>query len=112
MEKEKQIAFDRIREQWMALALTGQVREEIDRQIRRGAVDDHTSKELQQIRSRMITCEEQMKRKEEQVMHCGQKYMNDTFCTFRNGRVCVPVKKEYRYKYSCMVKKQAIENKR
>ena len=39
MEKEKQIAFDRIREQWMALALTGQVREEINRQIRRGAVD-------------------------------------------------------------------------
>lgn len=75
-----------------------ELREEINRQIRCGAVDDHASKELQQIRSRMITCEEQMKRKAEQVMRSGQKYMNDTFCTFRNGRVCVPVKKEYRYK--------------
>lgn len=75
-----------------------ELREEINRQIRGGAVDDHASRDLLQIRNRMTACEEQMKRKAEQVMRSGQKYMSDTFCTLRNGRICVPVKKEYKHK--------------
>lgn len=75
-----------------------ELRQEIGRQIRGQQVDDYASKELQQIRSRITKCEEEMKQKAEQVMRANKKYMADSFCTLRNGRSCVPVKKEYRFK--------------
>ena len=43
------------------------LREEIDSKIRNGAVDDHASKELGQIRNQLIKCEEQMKQKAEHI---------------------------------------------
>ena len=75
-----------------------EVREEIGRQIRGGEVDDHASKELLQIRVQILKCEEQMKQKAEQVMRAEKACMADQYCTFRNGRLCVPVKKEYKFK--------------
>lgn len=75
-----------------------ELREEIGRQIRSGAVDDYASRELQQIRRQMVRCEEQMKQKAEQVMRSNKECMADHFCTLRNGRICVPVKKEYKLK--------------
>lgn len=74
------------------------VREEIRRQIRGGEVDDYASKELQQLRIQMIKCEEQMKQKAEQIMRSNKECMADNYCTFRNKRICVPVKKEYKLK--------------
>lgn len=71
---------------------------EICRQIRNGAVDDYASGELLQIRKQILKYEEQMKQKAEQVMRTNKSYMTDMYCTFRNGRICVPVKKEYRQK--------------
>ncbi len=71
-----------------------ELREEIARQIRGGAVDDRASKELSQIRQRIAGCEEQMRQKAEQVLRSNQSCMADQFCTFRNGKLCVPVKKE------------------
>ena len=76
------------------------LREEIQKQIRNGAVDDYASGELQKIRSRMAKCEEQMKLKAEQVMQSGRKYMADHYCTSRDGRICVPVRKEFKQKIS------------
>lgn len=76
------------------------VREEIGRQIRGGEVDDHASRELVQIRGQIMKCEEQMKQKAEQIMRADKAYMADQYCTFRNGRLCVPVKKEYKLKVS------------
>lgn len=75
-----------------------EVREEIGRQIRGGEVDDHASKELLQIRAQILKCEEQLKQKAEQVMRAEKACMADQYCTFRNGRLCVPVKKEYKFK--------------
>lgn len=74
------------------------LREEINRQIRSGEVDDYATKELQQVRSQIIKCEEQMKQKAEQIMRSNKEYMADNYCTLRNGRICVPVKKEYKLK--------------
>ncbi len=37
-----------------------------------------------------------MKQKAEQVMRSNKAYMADSFCTLRNGRICVPVKREYK----------------
>ena len=72
--------------------------EEIGRQIRNGMVDDRASGELERIRARIVKCEEDMKQKAGQVMRSHKEYMADHYCTFRNGRICVPVKKEYKLK--------------
>lgn len=77
-----------------------ELKEEIRRQIRGGEVDDYASKELRNIRSQIVKCEEQMKRKAEQVMQANKQCMADSYCTFRNGRICIPVKKEYKLKIS------------
>lgn len=74
------------------------LKEEICRQIRGGAVDDNASKELLHIRGQMAKCEEQMKQRAEQIMRSQKEYMADSYCTFRNGRICVPVKKEHKLK--------------
>ena len=75
-----------------------ELREEISRQIRNESVDDYASGELRQIRSQMAKCEEQRKQKAEQIMRANQSCMADHYCTLRNGRVCLPVKKESRLK--------------
>ena len=77
-----------------------ELREEIGRQIRGGEVDDYASRELSQIRIRMAGCQEQMKQKAEQVMRSQKECMADLYCTTRNGRICVPVKKEYKFRIS------------
>ena len=79
------------------------LREEICRQIRGGEVDDYGSRELQTIRAQIVKCDEQMKQKAEQVIRSNKQYMADSYCTFRNGRICVPVKKEYRLKIAGVV---------
>jgi len=87
------------------------LREEIRSQIRNGTVDDYASKDLKQIRSDIIRCEEQMKQKAEQVMRSNKECMADSYCTTRNGRVCVPVKKEYKFKISgSVIDKSATGN--
>lgn len=87
------------------------LREEISRQIRNGAVDDYASKELKQIRADMIRCQEQMKQKAEQLMRTNKECMADSYCTTRNGRICVPVKKEYKFKISgTVIDKSATGN--
>ncbi len=69
---------------------------EISRQIRGGAVDDYASKELHQIRNEILRKEEKMKLKAEQAMRANKECMADNYSTLRNGRICIPVKKEYR----------------
>ena len=72
--------------------------EEIARQIRGGAVDDYASKELLQIRGQITKCEEEMKQRAEQILRVNKAYMADNYSTLRSGRLCLPVKKEYRQK--------------
>ncbi|MBO7096565.1 MAG: DNA mismatch repair protein MutS, partial [Lachnospiraceae bacterium] len=74
------------------------LRDEICRQIRCEEVDDHASNVLYDVRTRIIHAEENIKQKAEQVIRNNKDCMADTFYTLRNGRVCVPVKKEYRYR--------------
>lgn len=82
------------------LQVDEELREEISRQIRGGAVDDYASRELYQVRQKIVRCEEEMKQKAEQVMRTNKDCMADNFCTIRNGRVCVPVKKDCKLKIS------------
>lgn len=72
--------------------------DEICAKIRNGAVDDYASKELLQMRGKIAKCEEQMKQKAEQVMRAHKECMAENFYTSRNGRICLPIKKEYKLK--------------
>lgn len=93
------------------LDTVSELREEISNTIRNEMVDDYASKELRQIRSDILKCEEQMKQKAEQVMHSHKECMADNYCTFRNGRVCIPVRKEYKFKISgSVIDKSATGN--
>ncbi len=74
--------------------------QEIGNKIRNGGVDDYASKELGQIRKQIMKCEEQMKQKAEQILRLNKEYMADNYCTLRNGRICLPVKKDYKFKIS------------
>jgi len=74
------------------------LREEISNKIRGGAVDDYASKNLLQLRKQIAKTEEQMKLKAAQIMRKDKEYMSDSYSTLRNGRLCVPVKKECKLK--------------
>lgn len=75
-----------------------ELQEEISRQIRNSSVDDYASKTLSQLRNQIIRCEEQMKQKADQIMRANKESMTDHYATIRNGRICLPVKKEYKHK--------------
>ena len=75
-----------------------EVREEIARQIRYERVDDYASKELSQLRMQITKKTEEMKQKADQIMRANKDILADSFSTFRNGRLCIPVKKEYKHR--------------
>lgn len=82
------------------LDVLSELREEIGTKIRNDAVDDYASKELTLLRKQIIKCEEEMKRKAEQIMRSHKECMADNYTTFRNGRLCLPVKKDCKFKIS------------
>lgn len=75
-----------------------EVREMIGNQIRNGKVDDHASGILLSIRKELITENEKMHEKVNQIMRANKSYLADSFATMRNGHICIPVKREYRFK--------------
>lgn len=77
-----------------------ELRDEISAKIRQEEVDDYASKELLLVRKEIVKCEEKRKEKAEQILRSMKSCMADQFCTYRNGRLCLPVKKEFRHKIS------------
>lgn len=75
-----------------------ELREEIIRQIHGESVDDRASKDLFEVRMKILQTEEEMKQKAEQTIRKFADCMADNYYTIRNGRICIPVKKEYQYK--------------
>lgn len=82
------------------LFLGEELKNAISEQIRGESVDDHASKLLFDIRMKIQYLEDQMKQKAESVIRNNRDCMADNFYTTRNKTICVPVKKEYRYKIS------------
>lgn len=74
------------------------IREMIQLQIRNGKVDDNASKLLKSIRSEIEKNEDAMREKADSVIRANKECMSDSFSTNRNGHLCIPVKKEYKYK--------------
>ena len=74
------------------------IKETIGLQIRNGRVDDYASKDLKSFRDEMERNERSMREKADAVMRANKDCMSDSFSTLRNGHLCIPVKKEYKYK--------------
>jgi len=75
-----------------------EVREEIRMQIRNGIVDSGASKLLRSLRDGIDRAEMKMREKADGVIRVNKECMADSFSTVRNGHICVPVKKEYKFK--------------
>lgn len=77
-----------------------EIRDQISMQIRNHRIDDHASKQLYDIRNKIVLTEEKMKEKAETVLKKNKLYMSDSFSTMRNGHLCLPVKSEYKARIS------------
>ncbi len=85
--------------------------EEIFTQVRAGAVCDNASKLLRSLRGDILRAEQAMREKAEAVIRSNKDSMSDSFATQRNGHICVPVKKEYKFRISgSVIDKSATGN--
>jgi len=73
---------------------------EINDKIRGGRVDDYASRLLKSLREGIDRLESRMREKADSVMRANKECMSDSFSTTRNGRICIPVKKEYKFRIS------------
>ena len=77
-----------------------ELRESIYTQIVNEQVADNASKLLKSLRMDIAQTESRMREKADAVMRAHKDCMSDSFSTFRNGRICVPVKKDCKFKIS------------
>lgn len=73
-----------------------QVREEISRMIRGGRVDDHATGWLWDIRREITSLELRIREKADSLVKVYREILTDQFSTTRSGRICLPVKKQFR----------------
>lgn len=78
------------------LAFPEELQEEIERCIRGGRVDDYASAYLKDIKKQIQILEEKVSERAERALKINRQYLNDSFVVTRNGRFCIPVKKECR----------------
>lgn len=73
-----------------------ELREELASSVRGGRVEDSASRLLKGLRQDIVRMEEKVRTKAESVLRGKKSYFADSYITMRNGRICLPVKKEYR----------------
>ena len=74
------------------------LKETICMQIRNGRIDDNASKDLKSLRDEIERNERCMREKVDAVIRANKESLSDHFSTLRNGHICIPVKKIYKYK--------------
>ena len=77
-----------------------ELREQLRYQIWNEQVSDNASKLLKSLRGDVLRAEDRMREKDEALIRANKECMSDDFSTLRNGHVCIPVKKEYKFKIS------------
>lgn len=82
------------------LEVLDELRLQIEQSIRGGEVEDSASGLLRQLRRELIITGEKIKQKAETILRTQKKYMAESFVVMRNGKVCLPVKKECKGKIS------------
>ncbi len=75
-----------------------EVREELGRCVRYGKIDDYASAALRDMRRDIRRLEEKIREKAESLLRSQKKYMSEAFIVSRNGRICLPVRKDYKSK--------------
>ncbi|RDU22016.1 endonuclease MutS2 [Anaerosacchariphilus polymeriproducens] len=76
------------------------LKEEIERCIRNGRVDDYASKELKEIRKKIERSENDIRLKLESILKGKKGYFSESFVSNRNGHYTLPVKKEHKLQVS------------
>lgn len=77
-----------------------ELREAIAVTIVNESVSDNASKLLKSLRYDIAFAEEKMKEKADAAIRSHKDCVSDSFSTTRNGHICIPVKKEYKYRIS------------
>lgn len=74
------------------------IREEIEKCIRNGRVDDKASSRLSKTRKKISILEERIKNKFNNILNSPtySKYIQDNLIGFKEGRYVIPIKREYR----------------
>ena len=72
------------------------LREQIAATVRGGRVEDGASRCLRSLRQEIARTEEKVRTKAEAILRGKKAYFADSYVTMRNGRICLPVKKEYK----------------
>lgn len=75
-----------------------ELRREINEKIRGERVDDYASKLLRNLRQEIENLDSKMRAAAETLLKSHKECFTDHYVTFRNGRICLPVKKEYKFK--------------
>lgn len=76
------------------------LKEEIERCIRNGQVDDYASKELRDTRRKLESITLQIRQKLDSLLKSKKEYFSESFVSNRNGHFTLPVKKEYKHQIS------------
>jgi DNA mismatch repair protein MutS2 len=71
------------------------VRDEIERCIRLGVIDDQASKGLERVRKRLAVAKDRLHRKLESIMARHKSILQESLISMRGGRYVILVKREY-----------------
>lgn len=77
-----------------------EVRNQLNEKIRNGRVDDYASRLLKSLREAIERTDKKIREKADSIMKANKAYLSDNFSTTRNGRICIPLKKEHKFKIS------------
>lgn len=77
-----------------------ELRREIALKIRGDKVDDEASRELKSLRREIEQLEIKKKEKAENALRVSKDYLSEGFITMKNGRTCLPVRKDCKAKVS------------
>lgn len=72
--------------------------EELAHSIRGGHVDDYASAHLKDIRRGLDLKQQEIKERAERLLKANKAFLADSFVVTRNGRICLPIKKDCRAK--------------
>lgn len=75
-----------------------ELQEMIEHSVRGGRIDDHASPQLRDVRRNILKAEEKIKERAERMLKSDKEIYADRFVVTRNSHICLPVKKEYKFK--------------
>ena len=72
------------------------LRGQIGDAVRNGRIDDKASRYLESLRKEIQNVDGQIRKKAESVLRSHKAWTAEAYVTIKNGRLCIPIKKEHR----------------